>query len=265
MTTTQVAKQTGAQTLRANAQQAKVCALGANGKCAFCDREGIPILPLRYAVIPNVLRERVVLPLEQAHPMLNKGLLQHQLKGHKYTLRTLRAGFVHVYLGRPGLWQIYAVTTDGLLRLLADPDDPDQKTDREMTDACKRDGHNLPASFIHIPYEYAKAKIWIAFSQNAWQKSVRAKREAAPAERMQAIDCAALASNPDHHPHAFDLTGTYKPSGPNAALKPKLHLLVDEYAKDGTEAIFRRRYAWQRATGEVAERARGFSQRARVL
>lgn len=259
MATTQQAQRSGAQALRANAQQAAACALGANGKCSFCQREGVPVLLLRYAVIPNLLRERAVRPFKECHPTLDQGLLKQPLKGHKYTLRTLRAGFVHVYLGKPGLWQLYAVTADGLLRLLANPDDPDHKTERDMTEACKRDGHNLPASFIHIPHEYANSTVWVAFSQNAWSKAVRQRREAAPAKRMQALDCKQLGSNPGAHPHAFEITGMTAGSGAQAPAK-LVHALVDEYATDAAEAMHRRRYAWQKHGGPLDKKQSGHGQ-----
>ncbi len=97
------------------------------------------------------------------------------LKANRYTLRVLRKGYLHVYLGVTGHWQCYVVTDDGYLRLLNNPDDPDAKQDRPLTNACKRDGHNIPASFIHIPDGYMK--IWIGFADIPWRKEVRSSLE----------------------------------------------------------------------------------------
>ncbi|UIN21240.1 hypothetical protein LAZ82_22770 [Herbaspirillum frisingense] len=154
---TQIRPATGAATLRANADSAQKCALGANGQCSFCQRTGYPILPLRYAVKPAYVTTLGTNLLSL--PQMEKFSAQ-QLKGNRYTLRILRKGYVHVYMGVKGHWQIYAVTEDGYLRLLKNPDDPDAKLDRPLTEACKRDGHNIPASFINIPERYKK--VWIA-------------------------------------------------------------------------------------------------------
>ena len=227
------ARASGAKTIRDNAQTAQICALGSNGKCSFCRRTGLPILPLRYAVIPNMIsgrREDVL----SGHPTLGDGVSQKNLKGHHYTVRTLRAGFVHVYLGQPGRWQVYASTSDGLLRLLANPDDPDQRTSREMTPHCKSDGHNIPASFINIPSAYQGQTIWIAFARDAWSANTRASYERSPGKRMQSFHCGGLATAPDPMPHVFEV-----PSD-----GAKLNRIVDEYAIDAAQASARRRYDW---------------------
>ncbi|SOY61419.1 conserved membrane hypothetical protein [Cupriavidus taiwanensis] len=192
----------GASALRANADAAKKCAPGnKSGKCGFCDREGYPILPVRYAVVPSYLQNTGTLPLSAVTTL--DSFEKKRLRLSKYVLRTLRKGFVHVYLGTPGVWQSYVVTTDGYLRLLADPDDPDWKVDRPMTTACKRDGHNIPASFITIPPGYEK--VWLAFAEDVWSSSVRATYEKAPDKRMQSCQVSALASTPGKAKHAFEI------------------------------------------------------------
>lgn len=192
----------GAQALRANASAAKKCAPGnKNGKCGFCERDGYPILPLRYAVMPSYLQNSGTLPLNAVSTL--ESFDKKGLRLNKYVLRTLRKGFVHVYLGKPGLWQSYVVTTDGYLRLLADPDDPDWKTDRPMTEACKREGHNIPASFITIPPGYDT--VWLAFAEDAWSSTVRKSYEKAPEKRMQQCQVSALASGPGKAKHAFEI------------------------------------------------------------
>lgn len=195
----------GAQTIRANAQTAQACALGANGQCAFCQRTGVPILPLRYAVIPRHALRSWSDHVPNGSGTLGSRLKDKKLKFHRYTIRALRAGFVHVYLGQPGHWQVYAVSSAGHLRLLPNPDDLDAKTQRELSPQCMRQGHNIPASFIHVPPRYAKAKIWVALSQDAWPAKVRADYEKAPGKRMQVFDCAALANAPDAQLDAFEI------------------------------------------------------------
>lgn len=217
---TKVKPTTGAATLRANADSAQKCALGANGQCSFCQRTGYPILPLRYAVKPAYVTALGTDP--RSLPQMEKFAAQ-QLKGNRYTLRVLRKGYVHVYMGVKGHWQTYAVTEDGYLRLLKNPDDPDAKGDRPLTEACTRDGHNIPASFINIPEKYKK--VWIGFSDIAWRKEVRDAFEAKPDGRMQQVDCTALAAAPAQQKNALELSA-------NCA---ELHNLTEEYATDDGE------------------------------
>lgn len=224
---TQVKPATGAATLKKNADTAQKCALGSDGKCGFCQRTGYPILPLRYAVKPTFVRgSRLSL---QSLPQMEK-FAAHPLKGNRYTLRVLRKGYVHVYMGVKGHWQTYVVTEDGYLRLLKNPSDPDAKLDRPLTDACKRDGHNIPASFINIPDRYKK--VWIGFSDTPWRKDVRNAFEAKPDRRMQQVDITLLAADPSKHAGGLELT---EDGG-------AVHTFVEEYTKDGAEYKSRQSY-----------------------
>jgi len=224
---TQVKPATGAAILRKNADTAQKCALGSDGKCGFCQRTGYPILPLRYAVKPSfVPGPKANL---QSLPQMEK-FASHPLKGNRYTLRVLRKGYVHVYLGVRGHWQTYVATEDGFLRLLKNPDEPDAKLDRPMTDACKRDGHNVPASFVNIPDRYKK--VWIGFADTPWRKEVRSAFEAKPDRRMQQVDITLLGADPSKHAGGLEL------SEDGVAI----HDIVEEYTKDGAEYKKRQSY-----------------------
>nr|WP_305000225.1 T6SS effector BTH_I2691 family protein [Salinisphaera sp. Q1T1-3] len=222
-----------AQQLQQNAQAARACAASTNGDCPFCERQGLPILPLRYAVIPKALDARPD-DILGGHSQLGEGVTDKPLNAHKYTLRTLREGFVQVYLGTPGVWQVYAVNQDGHLRLMPDPDDIDHKTGDSVSARCKRDGHNIPASFIHVKDPEATPTIYIAFSDHPWPKSVRDQYEQEPASRMQQIDCAALSGDPSSHPDAFEIA---QPPSQNAGA---LSQLVEEFAQAPAGPIARR-------------------------
>jgi hypothetical protein len=230
-----------------NAAAARSASLGDNAGCPFCQREGLPILPVRYAVIPKWIKARKE-PVLAAHKQLDpKG--PKSLAHHRYALRTLRQGFVHVYFGTPGAWQVYATTADGLLRLLPDPDDPDAKTDKQMSEQCRRDGHNIPAGFIRIPDRYSRQKNWIAFSQDIWSKHTRQAYEADPKSRLQPLDCAALSLNPDAVADAFALTATPRTLGE----------LVEEYSADASDAAARRSYPTQSRVQAVLGKQQGSS------
>ncbi|MAF02627.1 T6SS effector BTH_I2691 family protein [Herbaspirillum sp.] len=218
---------TSGDLVKKNADVAQKCALGSDGKCGFCQRTGYPILPLRYAIKPSFVGNASA-RLETLAQM--EKFSAQPLKANRYTLRVLRKGYLHVYLGVTGHWQCYVVTDDGYLRLLNNPNDPDAKQDRPLTNACKRDGHNIPASFIHIPDGYMK--IWIGFADIPWRKEVRSSLEKKPGRRMQQVDLATLFSDPARHAGAIEVTedGT------------EIHALVDEFAQDDNE--YKRRLSY---------------------
>lgn len=200
---------------------------------------GYPILPVRYAVIPGFL-ERPNDILAGA-PTLEQ-FANMPVSGHKYTLRVLREGYVHVWLGVPGKWSVYAVGVDGLLRKLMNPDRPAEAVDRTIA-AIDRDAQAAVSCFIHIPRGYTK--VWIALSETIWTPAVRRSMQKDPTRRMQAFDIEALGAAPDAHPHAFELTA-------DAA---KLVAMVEEYANrptyiaDNTITGERGRFFWDSAFG----------------
>ncbi|WP_284455864.1 T6SS effector BTH_I2691 family protein [Alloalcanivorax xenomutans] len=196
----------GANIVRANAQASEAVARGASHEgCPFCMRTGVPILPLRYALIPSYLSAgRGSASIGELLP--NSALNNTpSLQKHRYTMRTLRAGYVYVYLNTPGQWQVYTVTPAGNLRLVEDPDDFDEKSCREMSEQCQRNGDNIPASFIHIEDPERTPVIWLAFSTARWTPAVRERYEKDPAGRMQQFNCANLMRTPDQVPDAFEL------------------------------------------------------------
>src|SRR5689334_15318530 len=91
--TTPSAPGNGAQAIKKNAQTAQKCAPNnKTGKCGFCERDGYPVLPVRYAVLPNYVAATGMKPLS-AVSMLDTFDSQ-TLKANKYALRILRKGFV---------------------------------------------------------------------------------------------------------------------------------------------------------------------------
>lgn len=246
MAVTQPAARQGSGTataVRANASAAKSVAASSTKGCAFCGRQGVPILPLRYAVIPNYLEAGRGYASPQAMFGDRESALGTvpQMQRHRYTIRALREGFLYVYLNKPGQWQVYSVTPEGNLRLLADPDDIDEKAGKEMSAQCKRSGDNIPASFIHISNPARTPVVWLAFSSARWSATVRAKYEADPAKRMQRFDVAKLNSAPDSERDAFELNGE--------AAK-RLSILAEEYPAIGDSPSARMEY-FSRAVGDL--------------
>lgn len=134
-----------------------------NPDCPNCNKSGLAILPVRYAVVPNGVAASLPAPLG------NK-VSDIALKHHHYALRTLRQGFVYLYhekhpRGSQIKWEVYAVSTAGTLwkQLLTGALKP-----VSVEPACSRNGHNIPASIIAIEKPEKCGKVWIAFSEHAW-------------------------------------------------------------------------------------------------
>ena len=66
------------------------CTNPKNPECENCNKSGLAILPVRYAVVPNDVD--ATLP----DPLGNK-VTDVKLKHHKYALRTLRKGFIYLF------------------------------------------------------------------------------------------------------------------------------------------------------------------------
>lgn len=134
-----------------------------NLDCPNCNKSGLAILPVRYAVVP--LSVDATLP----EPLGNK-VTDVKLAHHKYALRTLREGFVYLLYekharGSHIKWETYSVSKTGTLwkqlsitAINPVSDDP----------ACSLTGHNIPASVIAIERPEKCGPIWIAFSEHAW-------------------------------------------------------------------------------------------------
>ena len=124
------------------------------GNCNACERTGIPILPLRLAVMP-----------------VTDGLKQHGALRHQSiqtALRVLRQGYVYVLLDRE-IWHAYQVTPEGYLRQFNPYAMPRAKPE-PLASACLTAGHDLRAAFINIDTATYK-QAWIAFSQDPWPKA----------------------------------------------------------------------------------------------
>jgi hypothetical protein len=134
-----------------------------NPNCANCNKSGLAILPVRYAVVPHSVT--ATLP----EPLGNK-VKEVKLAHHRYALRTLRQGFVYLFYekharGSHVKWETYSVSATGTLwkqlsigAINSISDDP----------ACSRTGHNIPASVIAIEKPEKCGRVWMAFSEHAW-------------------------------------------------------------------------------------------------
>lgn len=145
----------------------------ATDQCRVCERQGLPILPLRHALVPGFGTE----PVE---PRLG--------------LRTLRQGYLYVLLDRK-IWQAYEVTPEGYLRQF-NPYAPPPAPARPLAEHCIYADHDVPASFLNIDTSrYSVA--WLAFASDPWPSSVLNGYKAGKASRrFQQLNLATARDNP---------------------------------------------------------------------
>jgi hypothetical protein len=151
------------------------------GQCRACERQGLPILPLRQALVPATAYDMWARP--EGPAALQPGL------------RTLRAGYLYVLLDRQ-YWQAYRVTADGYLHQF-DPGEPPLANDTLLTKRCTAADHDIPSSFLNIDVNRYK-EAWVAFAHDPWPERVlEAYKEGRASQRFQRLDLAALREAPD--------------------------------------------------------------------
>ncbi|NIF81681.1 hypothetical protein F3J20_30675 [Paraburkholderia sp. Cy-641] len=138
-----------------------------NQKCANCEKNGLPILPVRYTVLPKTVKAKIPAGITGAR-VTDVGLKEHQ-----YGLRTLREGWLYLFyeVGARGnqYWEAYNVTEDGRLwkQGLPLPSIPTTHP------ACAQKSICVPMDMIAIERpDKCTGKVFIAFSEHAWRPEV---------------------------------------------------------------------------------------------
>ncbi|MGC3894846.1 T6SS effector BTH_I2691 family protein [Pseudomonas urmiensis] len=152
-------------------------------QCLACERQGLPILPLRRALVPDT------------RPAYNAPVIGGKPVETRLGLRTLRMGYLYVLLDRK-VWQAFEVTEHAHLRRF-NPLEPPPAPPRPLPKRCVGKDHDIPSAFLTLDSKtYSSA--WIAFSSDAWPPSVlNAYRDGkAPPERFQVLDLAQLRNAP---------------------------------------------------------------------
>ncbi|WP_165976060.1 T6SS effector BTH_I2691 family protein [Pseudomonas putida] len=151
-------------------------------QCKACERHGLPILPLRQALVPDT---RPAWIADDAPPV----------PGTMVGLRTLRSGYLYVLLDE-SIWHAYEVTEQGHLRRF-DPYEPRFSTPPPLPNKCVNADHDIPSAFFNVDTDrYSTA--WIAFSSDPWPVSVLIDYSTAKAssDRFQVLDLAQARDNP---------------------------------------------------------------------
>lgn len=136
-------------------------------KCINCEKTGLPILPVRYSVLPKSVK--AVMP----KGISGVRVTDVALNAHHYGLRTLREGWVYLFyeVGPRGsrYWEAYKVTSDGRLWKQALPLPRVPVTHP----ACAQRAIAIPMDLIAIERpEKCTARVFVGFSEHAWHKEV---------------------------------------------------------------------------------------------
>lgn len=180
-----------------------------NSKCINCEKTGLPILPVRYTVLPKELKAALPRGISGAR------VTDVPLCAHDYGLRTLREGWVYLFyeVGPRGkkYWEGYKVTADG--RVWKQPFPLRLPLPRvPVTDpACAQRAIAVPMDLIAIERpEKCTERVFIAFSEHAWHKEVfdrYTSDESSRLARMQFIEPSKwVTSGSDSHGHAVVAT-----------------------------------------------------------
>ncbi|SFD50470.1 T6SS effector BTH_I2691 family protein [Pragia fontium] len=152
-----------------------------------CQTRGLAILPVRYAVVPKSVKQK--LPSWADHGWANSKGFQAQLdeEQYHYALRVLRQGFIYLYL--PNLeeqerWRVFSVAKDGTL--WKQPSALAAKL-KDQSD-CSSPGHqSTRTEFFCISEPEKCGQIWIAYSEHKWSENTLNKYAADPGLRMKEI------------------------------------------------------------------------------
>ncbi|GAB3630532.1 hypothetical protein PTE30175_03180 [Pandoraea terrae] len=144
-------------------------------KCRVCDKQGLLIMPARYAIAPlDMGLPPVAAPLkvEDAARGVGKGKKQDlTLHGSaQYTTRLLRCGYLYVYDEKNDTMASYWISQEGYyLRLLEGATISEQ--DKSIT-PCAYAGHKELAGCIAIADAGRVGTLWLGFSDVQWTKVV---------------------------------------------------------------------------------------------
>lgn len=160
----------------------------AQKKCEFCDKRGVPILPLRYAVAPA----------GAALPRANEPSIALPGSAAFYTRRLLRSGYLYVYDEARRRWDAYFVTPQSLFFKISSTPGVVPILPKKPFD-CPDQGHRAVASCITIPDAKNATKVWLGFSDVQWTKDVmdRHESEAYRKRHMRCVDVKAFANSAD--------------------------------------------------------------------
>jgi hypothetical protein len=153
-----------------------------------CQTQGLAILPVRYTVVPTYLKRTS--PAWASSSNITTVPLDAD---YQYHVRSMRSGFLYVYLPNEigsDKWQVYTIDHDGNLYKQNSPDEA--QTIEELAEGggfrCpnlkNNETHN---KFITIPCPKEQNEVYLAFSEIPLDEKILKKHEQQPEKRMQKI------------------------------------------------------------------------------
>lgn len=194
--------------------------------CKMCQKKGLPILPVRYAAVAATRAHDIASVPLIAGGNFGAHVTDVAANKVKYTLRSLRYGFVYVFYPKTGKWQCYAVTNEG--NVYDYPLDAVLDRSTEKPFSCTQTGHPELAQCITIENAEKAGTVYLAYSNVQWTKAVRDRYakdvNSCRTKRMQAFNAAGWFASPG---------GKF----PHAAKPAEVQNLVAEY-KGGNSRAF---------------------------
>ncbi len=193
-------------------------------QCSMCKKKGLPILPVRYSAFADTKAHKASGTVRLMGGKFGDGVMSIALKKAKYTLRTLRYGYVNIFYPKTQRWQVYAVTAEGYLYEYPIDMNIDRSLERPFN--CHQSGHAQLAQCITIEDAQKAGVVYLAFSEERWTKKVRGLYATnfmgCRDKRMQKFDAAGWFNGSTQQPHTetvtqvADLLSEYKGNAPDA-------------------------------------------------
>ncbi|ACR31495.1 T6SS effector BTH_I2691 family protein [Burkholderia glumae] len=238
-------------------------ATNSNPPCKNCEKGGLPILPVRYTVLPKTVSAKFPAGIT------GEGITGVTLTQHNYGLRTLREGWLYLFYSQgprgKNYWEAYRITADGRLWKQSIP----LPVVPVKHPACAKSGHAVPMDIIAIEQPELCTEVYIAFSEHSWHTKIfdlYAQNATLRKERMQCIEPAKwIAGGTNKHAaiateQSVDAIVEYMPGFNPALLKPSMtQTLSDETGRYNPQLVKREatRYALhiRQATPDSASKA----------
>jgi hypothetical protein len=210
-----------------------------SGACNMCKKKGLPILPVRYGVVADTNAHSAAGVTSLSGGKFGDGVLNMPLKKAKYTLRTLRYGYVYIFYPKTRRWQMYAVTSEG--NLYEYPLDMNIDRSFEKPFSCLQHGHAQLAQCITIEHAERAGTVYLAYSQVRWTKNVR------DLYATNFMGCR------DKRMQTFDATGWYNGNTkqPHADGIGDVESLLNEYKGHPPEALVSGCFPYHDRTGQT--------------
>lgn len=240
--------------------------------CDQCKATGLPILPVRYAVVPKNVN--AALPDWVSGDRVKSVQLGDDFQ---YALRTLRTGYLYLFYDKNARgskqWECYAVGEDGSLIRQSDPKSAQPQSTPVLQ--CSRHGsNNTQVHYLVIEHPERCGATWIAYSEHKWSDETLAeyqKNSKLRNKRMQTIQPGVMAAGAKHsHGQVADKAVLeavleYAPTTPKAPLP--FNPSVDPLSKEDGSYLASRleqmstRYPWHLRTGAAESTAKHMENR----